>query len=127
MKRTKKRPASKSGRKAANAVDRTGERTGGQRQPAGGPEWAFGQALREIRVWRGMSQEALAFEAALDRTAIGLLERGLRSPKLVTVVRLATALEVKSSELVGRMEVLLAKPAPKATTQEGDGESRRHR
>jgi len=78
-------------------------------QPAHGPEKAFGQALREIRRERGFSQERLAFEGGFDRTFMSLLERGLRSPTIRTVVKLADVLDVKPSEIVQRMEVHLAK------------------
>ncbi len=76
-------------------------------QPVSGPEKAFGQALREVREAREMSQEQLAFESEFDRTYISLVERGIRSPTIRSVVRLADVLEVKPSEIVSRMEALL--------------------
>jgi transcriptional regulator with XRE-family HTH domain len=76
-------------------------------QPVSGPEKAFGQALREVRKARKMSQEQLAFDSEFDRTYISLVERGIRSPTIRSVVRLAEVLEVKPSEIVSRMEVLL--------------------
>jgi transcriptional regulator with XRE-family HTH domain len=38
---------------------------------------------------------------ALHRTEIGMLERGEREPRLSTIVKLASALEVPLHELVG--------------------------
>jgi transcriptional regulator with XRE-family HTH domain len=76
-------------------------------QPGFGPEKAFGQALREMRKARKMSQEQLAFDSQFDRTYISLVERGIRSPTIRSVVRLADVLGVKPSEMVSRMEVLL--------------------
>jgi transcriptional regulator with XRE-family HTH domain len=76
-------------------------------QPVSGPEKAFGQALREVREAQKMSQEQLAFDSEFDRTYISLLERGIRSPTIRSVVRLADVLGVKPSEIVSRMEALL--------------------
>jgi transcriptional regulator with XRE-family HTH domain len=67
---------------------------------------AFGAALREQRKIRHMSQEALAFEAGLDRTYISLLELGQRSPTLDTLEVLSQAMGIKISTLVMRMEVI---------------------
>ena len=77
-------------------------------QPHGGPEKAFGRALRDVRKERKMSQEQLALESGFDRTYISLLERGVQSPTLRTVVKLAELLRVKPSEMVRRMESYLA-------------------
>ena len=73
-----------------------------------GPEKTFGAALREIRKESGMSQERLALEAGFERTYVSLIERGLKSPTIRAVVRLAQALKVKPSLIVERMERLLA-------------------
>ena len=69
----------------------------------------FGHALREIREEHDISQERLALEAGFDRTFVSLLERGLRSPTIRTVVKLAEVLKVKPSAIIQRMETLLAK------------------
>ena len=82
-------------------------------QPISGPERAFGDALREIRKERGISQEQLALNGGLDRTYVSLIERGVQSPTLRTVAKLADVLKVKPSEMIQRMEGLLAK-RPKA-------------
>ena len=52
---------------------------------------AFGRALRKLRLSFGKSQEALAYEAGLDRTYISLLELGRRSPTLDTIMLLCDA------------------------------------
>jgi transcriptional regulator with XRE-family HTH domain len=82
-------------------------------QPNSGSEKAFGQALREIRNDRGISQERLSLECGLDRTYISLLERGLRSPTFRNIVKLAHTLEVSLPEMMRRVEKLLSK-APKS-------------
>lgn len=61
---------------------------------------AFGVALRQARVRAGLSQEALALKAEVDRTFVSRSERGERQPALATVFLLAKALEVAPSELV---------------------------
>lgn len=64
----------------------------------------FGQVLRELRTRSGKTQEAVAFDAGLDRTYISLLERGLRQPSLETVLLLSRALGVAASEIVIMVE-----------------------
>ena len=79
-----------------------------QLQPEIGPEKAFGQALREIRKGKEISQEQLGLDAGFDRTYISLIERGINSPTIRTVVKLANVLKVAPSRIVIRMEQLLA-------------------
>lgn len=79
-----------------------------QIQPGSGPEKAFGDALREIRKKKSISQERLALESGLDRTYISLIERGINSPTIRAVVRIAAILQVPASRIVRRMEDLLA-------------------
>ena len=57
-----------------------------------------------------MSQEELAFECGFDRTYISLLERGIRSPTVRSLVQLAGVLKVGPSEFLLRMEALLKVP-----------------
>lgn len=54
-----------------------------------------------------MSQEQLAFDSGFDRTYISLVERGVRSPTVRSLVKLAEVLQVPSSEILARMEALL--------------------
>jgi DNA-binding XRE family transcriptional regulator len=79
-------------------------------QPREGPARAFGDALRQVRKERGLSQEQLALDSGLDRTYISLVERGAQSPTIRTVIKLAGVLEVKPSDIVLRMEALMPKP-----------------
>ena len=76
-------------------------------QPAFGPEKAFGQALREIRESRKLSQEQLALESDFDRTYMSLVERGIQSPTIRTIVKLAETLKVRPSLMIRRMERIL--------------------
>jgi DNA-binding XRE family transcriptional regulator len=79
----------------------------GQIQPDIGPEKAFGLALREVRRSKEISQERLALEAGFDRTYISLVERGISSPTIRKVYRIAQILDVAPSAIVKRMETLL--------------------
>jgi transcriptional regulator with XRE-family HTH domain len=54
--------------------------------------------LRRIRVKRGLSQERLAFDADVDRSYVGGLERLEENPTVDVLDRLATTLEVPISE-----------------------------
>ncbi len=73
-------------------------------QPQVGPEKAFGQAFRACRKERGISQERVSFEAGCDRTTISLIERGLVSSKLETIVKICKAISVSPSIVIRRME-----------------------
>lgn len=48
--------------------------------------------LRRLRVDLGLSQEALAVDASIDRTYVSRLERGLENPTVAVLERLAVAL-----------------------------------
>jgi transcriptional regulator with XRE-family HTH domain len=60
----------------------------------------LGLNLRACRDKAGLSQEALGAMCELDRTEISLLERGLRFPRLDTLVKLSRALQLSPSELL---------------------------
>jgi transcriptional regulator with XRE-family HTH domain len=60
----------------------------------------FGKNLARIRKRAGVSQEELGFLANLHRTEVGMLERGVRLPRLDTLLKLSGALEVEMGELV---------------------------
>jgi transcriptional regulator with XRE-family HTH domain len=68
---------------------------------------AFGDALRELREERGLSQEAAALACGIDRAYFGKLERAAKTPTLRTVWRIADAFETQPSELLRRTERLL--------------------
>ena len=68
------------------------------------PSAAFGLVLREIRKEQGISQEALALEADLQRNYISLIERGINQPTITTIFKLAAAIGVKPSAIVVRTE-----------------------
>ncbi|MBS1860370.1 MAG: helix-turn-helix transcriptional regulator [Actinobacteria bacterium] len=60
----------------------------------------FGANLRRERLKAGLTQEELSFRTGLHRTEVGLLERGLRSPRLATTVLLAYGLGITPGSLI---------------------------
>ena len=59
-----------------------------------------GKNVRKIRQERGMTQEKLAFEAELDLTYVGGIERGKRNPSLLVMARIAESLSVPLTNLL---------------------------
>jgi transcriptional regulator with XRE-family HTH domain len=64
------------------------------------PKQQFGTNLRRLRTAAGLTQMELSNRSGLDMAEISRLERGLKDPRLSTVVRLAAGLQTDPSELV---------------------------
>ena len=60
----------------------------------------IGAVLRRFRREKGVSQEVLSGLAGLDRTHYSKLERGLRSPTVDTLFKLAQALDTQPHKLM---------------------------
>jgi transcriptional regulator with XRE-family HTH domain len=60
---------------------------------------AFGKRVAELRKDAGYSQETFAFKCNVDRTYIGTIERGEKSPTLNTIDKIAQAIGITKSEL----------------------------
>lgn len=60
----------------------------------------FGENLRKLRLSKEMSQELMAFEAELDISQVGRIERGEVNTSICVLQRLAKSLKVKMSELL---------------------------
>lgn len=60
----------------------------------------FGRRLRELRKGVGVSQEALAHQAGLDRSYVGGVERGEYNISLLNICLLAEALGTAPHELL---------------------------
>lgn len=69
---------------------------------------AFGLVIKVLRHTQNLSQETLASEAGIDRTFLSQLETGRKQPSLLTIFRLATALQLEASELIKKVEVQLS-------------------
>ncbi|MBK8698284.1 MAG: helix-turn-helix transcriptional regulator [Saprospiraceae bacterium] len=60
----------------------------------------FGKQVKKLRLEKGLSQEALAYEANLDRTYIPSIEKGERNVSITVMEQIANALKVKISVLL---------------------------
>ena len=56
--------------------------------------------IRRHRLKAGLTQEALQQATGVHMTEISRLERGVRDPRLTTIVRVARGLGVSAAELV---------------------------
>lgn len=60
--------------------------------------------LRHARKERGLSQEALALQAGVERNYVSLLERGHNSASVRMLFKLCDVLSLRPSELLRRVE-----------------------
>ena len=67
-------------------------------------EKAFGRQISRLRGRLGISQEELGFRVGVHRTYVSQLERGLKSPTLNVILRLAKALHKPASSLIASVE-----------------------
>jgi transcriptional regulator with XRE-family HTH domain len=65
---------------------------------------AFGEALRAVRNEVGMSQSQLSRAAGLRHSHLSAIERGVRAPRLDTIVKLARGLGVQPGNLLRRAD-----------------------
>ena len=63
------------------------------------PQPALGDAIRQLRSKRGLTQEDLAHKADITTGTLSLIERGQANPTWSTVKALASALKVSMGEL----------------------------
>lgn len=61
---------------------------------------ALGNAVRRARLGSGLSQEALAVDADLDRSYMGGIERGEHNLTVMNIFKIAGALKLKPSTLL---------------------------
>lgn|GEM_PF-1057037 len=54
--------------------------------------------INEYRLQKGISWEKLAYSSGISKGAMSDIKRGLRDPKISTICKIATALEVSVSE-----------------------------
>ncbi len=60
----------------------------------------FGERVRELRIKKNLSQEALSFETGFHRTYIGMVERGERNISLTNMAVFAKVFGLTISELL---------------------------
>jgi transcriptional regulator with XRE-family HTH domain len=68
--------------------------------------------LRRLRVRRGLSQERLAYDAEVDRSYVGGLERKAENPTVDVLDRLAVTLDVPLAELFKKPRTGASPPKP---------------
>lgn len=56
--------------------------------------------LKRIRLEKGVTQSKLADELGVDRSFVSNIEKGKTNPTLLTITKLAKALDVSASELL---------------------------
>jgi transcriptional regulator with XRE-family HTH domain len=61
---------------------------------------AFGEKVRQIRKEKGLSQEALADLAGIDRSYMGHIERGDQNITLTKIYQVAKALDIPPAKLL---------------------------
>jgi transcriptional regulator with XRE-family HTH domain len=83
----------------------------------------FGRNLARIRKKAGLSQEQLSFLASLHRTEIGMIERGVRLPRIDTLIKLCGALEATADELLDGLGWEPSDPRPGHFRTSGEAES----
>ncbi len=58
----------------------------------------FGERVRQLRKEQGLSQEALAFKAEIDRTYMTSVENGKRNVSVQNIEKIINALEISIQE-----------------------------
>ena len=65
------------------------------------PELAFlANRIKQLRLAKKISQEALAAKAGLSRTGMGLIEQGKRWPRLATLLKISEALGITVEDVL---------------------------
>jgi transcriptional regulator with XRE-family HTH domain len=60
----------------------------------------LGQAIRARREALGVTQEALADAAAMDRSHMGRIERGERNVTLLNLIKIAATMDCRASDIM---------------------------
>ena len=65
---------------------------------------AIGCAIRKLRNSKGLTQDVLSGLAGIARTHLTMIENGSKQANFETIWRIALALNMRPSELVGKIE-----------------------
>jgi transcriptional regulator with XRE-family HTH domain len=87
-----------------------------ERDPVTSRLRVFGDLVRDQRNSAGLSQEALALKAGVNRSYYASLEAGRRNASLETICRLAVALECDAADLVRGTQAVEGRPKKDETT-----------
>lgn len=66
----------------------------------------LGNNIRAIRAEKGISQEELAFKISSARNFIGCIERAEKAPTVITLARIANALDITLAKLVENVDLI---------------------
>ncbi len=61
---------------------------------------SIGLRIKELREAKGLDQKSFAFYCEIGRTQLHMIENGKTNPRLSTLMKIATALEISVSQLV---------------------------
>ena len=64
----------------------------------------IGSVIQSLRISKGLSQEVLSGLSGLDRTHYSKIERGLRSPTIDTLFKIASGLGMSPHEIIIAIE-----------------------
>ncbi len=64
----------------------------------------IGKIIAHHRKEKGLSQETLADLAAIHRTYVSQIERGLKYPTIYVLVQISKALDIKLSQMIIELE-----------------------
>lgn len=81
----------------------------------GGAYMNLGDAIKELRLMRGLKQEDLAKKAGLSRISIGNYERNDRMPRYDILIKIANALDVEAGDLFWNPEGVVNKESDSST------------
>lgn len=73
------------------------------------PAQLVGDIIKEYRIGKHMSQELLSGLAGLDRTHYSKIERGLRTPSIDTLFKIARALDTPPDEIIRKIDNAIRK------------------
>ena len=64
----------------------------------------LGQTIKDIRRYKGLSQEVLSGLAGIARSHLAMIENGSMHPSIETLCKIAQALDLQASELIYLVE-----------------------
>ena len=73
-----------------------------------GLDIVLGEAIKSLRIEKGLSQEELAEKCDSSALYISEIERGIKNPTITTLIAIALSLDMKLSELIIELERALS-------------------
>ena len=60
----------------------------------------LGDKIKQLRMEKGLDQKAFAFDCEIGRTQLYMIENGKTNPRLLTLMKIASGLEISVNELL---------------------------